>query len=437
MNAYALKPGQIGIREAPSVQRATGRRIILVLTVLGLLASLVASLTYLGALEEQIGADQVMTGTGAVIKPPLYYAAHGAEILMLIAAGFLAMYRTRPRAVMPGYFARFGLFIVASLLMVARGYSPSTLLSSKIFDMTGPFPCLIALLLFVGVRRENWAVLGKVMVTLAVLFSAITVVRMAGLQTVTRQEGVLRLLVICNNLYFPAAWVFLNRYPRHSLAHRMRSVPIVVYTFGSLFTQTRLNFVMVFALLGVSAYLNHKRRMPQGAGWIAGLVLAAGAGMFAATFLADTPAVRKVEGALSGFSERLDEDTRTGQLRAFSENVPAYELLLGRGSLASWNWPGMGGEYRGGTDVGYLTLLFWGGLPFFITYTISHLTPCLRVLRNNAPDWQLTAAGVVVLWGVRMFSSAYPSYGLEYYPILLCVGACISREDRLVQRRIY
>jgi len=35
---------------------------------------------------------------------------------------------------------------------------------------------------------------------------------------------------------------------------------------------------------------------------------------------------------------------------------------------------------------------------------------------------------VVLLWGLRMFSSSYSGLGIDYYPILFCVGICISRD---------
>jgi len=103
-----------------------------------------------------------------------------------------------------------------------------------------------------------------------------------------------------------------------------------------------------------------------------------------------------------------------------------HELLLGRGSRATWWWRIE--EYAGGTDVGYLTLLFYGGVPLLLTYIATHVTPGLTAFRMNVASWQLAAAAVVLLWGLRMFSSNYPGLTLDYYPVLFFVGACISRE---------
>jgi hypothetical protein len=102
--------------------------------------------------------------------------------------------------------------------------------------------------------------------------------------------------------------------------------------------------------------------------------------------------------------------------------------------MATWNWGRA--DWRGGTDVGYLTLLLYGGLPLLLTFIAAHLAPGFRTLAGDPSGWRLTAAGVVVLFTIRMFSSTYIGLTLDYYPFLFCVGACLSREpSRLTGRR--
>jgi len=150
-------------------------------------------------------------------------------------------------------------------------------------------------------------------------------------------------------------------------------------------------------------------------------------GLFAGVFLRDTSEFRTMETVADQFSSRLDQDTRTGQLAYFFESVRPEELLLGKGSMATWNW-GRTLNWGGGTDVGYLTLLLYGGVPLLLTYLATHIQPCFAVFARRLDNWQLTAAGVVLLWSIRMLSSSYIGVTLDYYPILFCVGACISRE---------
>jgi hypothetical protein len=150
--------------------------------------------------------------------------------------------------------------------------------------------------------------------------------------------------------------------------------------------------------------------------------------MFIAIFLRDSKMIEKVGNVAAAFSSRIDEDTRTGQLVWFADSVAPGELVLGRGSLATWNWEGV--AWTGGTDIGYLTLLFFGGVPLLFTYVWAHVGPALRAFGKGESGIQCTAACIVLLWAVRMFSSSYPNLSLEYYPILLCLGMCIYREPQ-------
>jgi hypothetical protein len=390
-----------------------------------MIAAFVMFFTYHDAERAQLTPDQLYSSK--IVKPPLYYIAHATQITLLFTAGILAWLSIGERKIERGYGLQFMLFIGASALMAARGYSLSDLLSTKIVDVTGPFVCWISVLVFIGAQRSNWIFLEKLLEIMAVLFSAVVVLGVAGLGTFTRQEAVANLGGALSGLYWPAAWIALRAYPQASYVRRVRFVPIMIFAIGSFFTQSRLPVIMLFALLLMYSYVQYKRKQPQAAVWIAGLTLAVFAGLFTATFLRDTRGFGQMESIADAFISRIDEDTRTGQLVAFAESVQPHELLLGRGSLATWQW---GGTPWGGTDVGYLTLLFYGGVPLLITYITVHLNPCFRALKMKQPSWQLTPAAIVFLWAIRMFSSSYPSVSIEYYPVLFCVGACISREGR-------
>jgi len=204
---------------------------------------------------------------------------------------------------------------------------------------------------------------------------------------------------------------------------RLRFGPILIYAVGSVLVQTRLNFVMIFALLLVHAYIQRRRGVSQLASWIVWGSLALWLCLFTAIFLRDTHAFEKFDGAAEAFYSRLDEDTRTGQLYSFFQDVQLHELLLGRGSFATWKWGSL--LWKGGTDVGYLSLLLYGGLPLLIAYVGAQVAPSLKLFRRDMEDWQLPAAGVVFLFAIRMFSSSYPGENLESYALLVCTGACI------------
>ena len=105
-------------------------------------------------------------------------------------------------------------------------------------DARGPFPFLISVTVFIGARRKNWVVLDKALVLLAVVLCALTVVRLAGLQRFSRQEGVAQLAGFLNALYWPASWMALKDYPPRAFSRGLRFVPLLIYGVASLFTRS-------------------------------------------------------------------------------------------------------------------------------------------------------------------------------------------------------
>jgi hypothetical protein len=401
-------------------------RLVLTLTCLGIAAAFVRFVSF---------QDARAQFTGALVPPEvprsaLYYIMHATQLVLLFSAGLLAVMHTRWRTIENGYLLRFTVLTGAALLMAVRGYSLSDVFSAKLADASGPLPFFISVLVFIGARRSNWIVISRLMVILSILLSLLILLGLSGLEVFSRMEGVARLTGILNALFWPASWVAFKEYPPDSAARRLRFLPIVVFMVGSFFTQTRLYFVMLAAFLLVYSCIQRRRKLPQATSWIMGLCLALWLALFTAAFLRNTRVFENVANVADAFSARLDEDTRTGQLEAFFTSVQLRDLIAGKGSFAHFFWGTV--DYDSGPDVGYLSLLFYGGVPLLLAYAATHIAPCLRVLkRRSTNDWRLAAAGVVALWSIILFSSAYPGTVLEYYPVLFCVGACISRDSGL------
>jgi hypothetical protein len=203
-------------------------------------------------------------------------------------------------------------------------------------------------------------------------------------------------------------------------------VPVITYAAGSVMVQTRLNLVMVVLLL-LAEGLVSARRTGRPVARVLETAAVAALVVGAAAWLADgTRLGRVLELSALGLADRLGEDSRSGQIAAFLADVPVADLVLGRGARATWNWPGMSPRWAGGTDVGYLSLLFFGGIPLLVAWCVVHLGPPLAVLRSGDAGARLACAAVALLWGVRMFSSSFPSMALDYEVVLLCVGACAA-----------
>jgi hypothetical protein len=404
-------------------------RISVVLTTFGMAASTVALWFYVQALPTFKQRGYVFDfGFGNVVKSPLYYPAHGLEIFFVCGAGLISLSIAHQR-LLRRYGLRFLLFLFATALMAIRGYSWSTALSAQIFSSSGPFICIVSVLMFVGAQPGNWRILDKLFLWTAITYSAFVAVGILGVHSANRWEAILAFESYLNVLYWPAVWILLRPGSSRSLAGRLRYAPLAVYAVGSIVTQTRLNWVMIFGALSAYVYIQRRRHSPLAPR----LILAAGLGLslilFSMGYLSDAKYMQTLQASADAFFNRMDQDTRTGQLIEFFRDVHISELLLGRGSLATWNWNGS--EYTSGVDVGYLSLLFFGGIPLLITYILVHFAPACGAISRPQSEWQRSCAAIALLWALRMFSQNFPSLTAEYYPVLLCMGGCLGQAHRL------
>jgi len=407
-----------------AARRAFVRPIISGLVVVGLAASLLATVALQGSRVAQAGTG-VWEDVAEAPRPALYYAAHAIRIAALTGAGLLA-FAVRGRRVSSSLAAWFLAFVAAGLLCAFRGMDAGDLLSSRIFGTTGPWLAVLSLLLFASARVDVLPLLGRAFEVLAWTLTGLVAWEAVHLRSYLRPETVAALSSYLNALYFPAAWLVLRPRVAGTGTRYLRWVPVLAYAAGSILVQTRLNLVMLGLLLLADSWIS-ARRTGRPIARVVEFAAVAAAAIALASWLAEgTRLARLFEMSFLGLAERIGEDSRTGQLAAFFSDVSATDLLLGRGARATWNWPGMSPRWAGGTDVGYLSLLFFGGVPLLATWCAVHLGPPLRVLRSGDDGARLACAAVVLLWGARMLSSSFPSLALEYEVVLLCVGACAA-----------
>jgi hypothetical protein len=408
----------------PSTARDRPNVTVIVLILVGFAAAGVVLLTNRAAVMEA-GFSWRFTNE-QLVKSPLYYYAHATQVAALTIAGIVAL-MSRVRSVPKRIVLAFGGLQLAGLVMAFRGLDLDDFLTTRIFASTGPFVTVISALAFVTIRRRDFEVLERAVVLLAALVSAAVLYAGASLESIDRDEVVKSLQGFLNVLYWMAVWLVVRPPGRRLWGRVLRWVPLLVYGAGSVLTQTRLNFVMLLLAVVAHVYVS-ARRTGRRLSAVGGVLAAAVLVMTAAIFVAGTSTASMFGGAFSGIRDRIGDDTRSGQIVMFFENVAPWELVFGRGSRATWNWPGMSAIWAGGTDIGYLSLLFFGGVPLLVAYLLFHVVPAWRIIRSPRAHVALGPAVMVMLWAVRMVSSSFPSLSLEYYPVLLFVGACIGSE---------
>lgn len=351
-----------------------------------------------------------------------YYIAHGLHLAFLFPAGFIAWLAFRRRAGQPDPTPRVLLFFVAAGIMTYRGYSLGDFFSAKLVGPWGPVPCLMSALIFIGAERDNWIFLRRLIATLAAVLAATVLLVSFSTAFYYRGYAVASLGLYLNALFFPAAWLLLDHSPISRAPQVLRWVPLVIYAFGTILVQTRLNVVMILALLAGYLYLQRGQR--RGPLVFGGLVCASVVVALFLTLASDSVVGQSLSRGGALFHARATEDTRTGQLVDFFKDLTPADLVLGRGAQATWRWGPF--QWAGGTDVGYLSLLLFGGIPLLFTYYSAHITGALQCARRPGAPTHAACAIIVLLWALRMFSSSYPSFTIDYYVVLFCVGGCCA-----------
>src|SRR5437899_3076110 len=124
---------------------------VLILAVLGLGASFGTMLSFITASKAQIGADPFYYAE--IVKGPLYYILHAAEILLLVSAGVLALSCTNRREMANGFLGHLVLSLAAGGLMAGKGYSLEDLFSEAPVEAAGGLVRSVSVPTCVGVRR--------------------------------------------------------------------------------------------------------------------------------------------------------------------------------------------------------------------------------------------------------------------------------------------
>jgi hypothetical protein len=351
-----------------------------------------------------------------------FHIAHGLHLAFLLPAGLFAWLAFRPKADQPDPTASLLLFFVAVGIMTYRGYSMGDLLSTKFVGATGPVPCMMSMLIFVGAQRHNWAFLRRLIGALAIVLAAIVVLVSLSTVLYTRNQAVASLGIYLNALFFPAAWLLLDHHPNSHTPTILRWTPVIIYAAGTVLVQTRLNVIMILALVSGYIYLQNKRG--RGLFVISGIAYASVVLALFLMLLSDSVVGQSLSRSADLFRARMNDDSRTGQLVYFFRDLQPAELILGRGAQAVWTWGPL--RWTGGTDVGYLSLMLFGGIPLLLTYYLVHLARAFCCARNPGASSHAACAIIVLLWALRMFSSSYPSFTIDYYVVLLCVGGCFA-----------
>jgi len=355
-------------------------------------------------------------------KTSLYYVAHGLAIGSVIAAGILAALLGGIRILGAGARAALFVVMVTAAVWAYLSFTPEEILSSIVFGATGPFVWLTLLFVIAGTDRRVWAVVDPTIRLLAYV-STLLAFRTLLSSEYRYYAGFSPYLMYAQLLVWLGGWTLLSATQLRGARVLVRAIPLLTALLMAICSQSRSWTLLAFLLTLAFAMLRSRERESFASGvnaFLASCALCAGA---IALVGVTSPYVLK--DGMTGLAARLEEDSRTGQYRAFFNVVPVTDLLLGRGPKGTWYWNNVG-EYQF-FDNGYVWTLFVGGVPMLIGYSVVLLWPSVQALRARPVGADAAAVCLVLTWTLALTGLStfcLPSIGINNFLVSLWAGRC-------------
>jgi len=354
-----------------------------------------------------------------------------AAMVMILVGGFMCA--IAPAAVRLGRHYQLLLWasFVYSLVLVARNLQPRDFLTSAVYSSLAPGCALASCLLFASADRNGWRALIRIVAFGSVVVALIALFEMTQMRSSSRAEAFWRLDTYAKILEVTAI-VGFGWFAKARKAW-IGAIPLAVLIAATVAMQTRLMVVELVSLFGFYRLFSQRKISTPAviAMYLAGIMVL---GAFYLDVYSPTTLRSIVPASAASFWDRSTEDTRSGQLVDFFRKVPPSTFLLGIGIPRQGEYNGQGSE---GIDLGYVNILYLGGVPALILFFVIHLLPVVRCIGCKFDAVDAACLASVMTYGVRLFSSTVPGFSPAYFILLLLIGRCaILQRESKDRRRI-
>lgn len=371
--------------------------------------------------------DQPVRAGELLAYQPEPWALQLGRVCYLVTFVGAALSLTAPSRIRMGrnYLILLCLSVAYSFVMAARNLQPSDFLSSTFFSVMAPGCAIFSCLIFASADKEAWRTLVRAVAYGTVGISFIALFEMAQMRSAFRGEAYWRLYTYSSILEISAivafGWFVETRKSWLGL------IPVSALIAASIVMQTRLMIVELVSLVFFYRLFSQRKLSSRAviALCLGGLILLWG--VYLAWYSPN--ALRSaLPGSSVAFWDRATEDTRSAQFVDFFAKVPAQTFVLGVGIPRPDEFNGQGMR---GIDLGYVNILFLGGIPCLILFFLLHQLPAIRCIGTKFDSLDAACLASIMTYGVRLLSSTVPNPSPGYYILMLLVGRSIM----LVQER--
>ncbi|OGU05259.1 MAG: hypothetical protein A2075_01045 [Geobacteraceae bacterium GWC2_58_44] len=360
-------------------------------------------------------------------KPFVYYILHAMGIASMLSAGALAALKGGGKKLGSGTLLAFWVLVITAVTWALIAYKLEDYLSWAALGATGPFVWLSCVVLFAGMERSLWKPLEQVIRVLAYLTAVLALVSIVQNYHYLTERWLSAPVQYMVLLMWIGGWTFLTSREASGWRMYLRYFPFVVFVLAAVTSQTRSWFLMSMFLI-IARFLINRSAGRSRAGVSPNVI--AGTGIFISIALLLALVFQgQLFDAYARFAHRAMDDSRTEQYVQFFSQKTFYDLILGGGPTATWNF-GWGEEYENyqSFDNNYLWMAFLGGIPMMLSYTVIIIIPGVRAALRGAKNNDAAAATLLVLWGLACTGfSTYATPSLTPYSFFLCLlaGRCL------------
>ncbi|WP_394749399.1 hypothetical protein [Spongiimicrobium salis] len=368
-----------------------------------LFAGLFLGLVFVYFAQERLSL-RILFGAGFSLGPEKYIRI-GSVILIFLSV-LLAVFRAKEKYLIQIYLAYILLLAYVFGVYVLGGGSLTN--TTDLMDIKGPGPWICLGLIFVSYNelRFKWF---QYFLAIAVI-----VIALMGIYTFLdfgigsyRGQALAKYRVYAVTMVWITPYVFLSLKTHKTLA-KYRGLALVAGISLALIIQTRSFLLIYFLVLFFDFYHSEKKSL-----YILSALISAF--LFFSVLLSG----EFLGGAVDSLGQRGLDDTRTEQLRAFFSQLDFFEVIVGKGSDATWNF---GGKQYPYLDNQWLLLLWWAGLIPFLAYLyLTAYIPIRMFLRSKDYETKVEAF-VLVIWVLACAGLAiYTTMSVDFFFIIICI----------------
>lgn len=374
-----------------------------------------------------------MAGTGVTRYEVVAYA-------LIFLGSYLAFFSSRGGKIWQQSRYRGWLELYSGLvvLMVLRSLMAGTGLLSLLLD-TMPFLLIAAV--FMGQNRAYWRTLNSTFVFhagLGVIYAILVLMHVslgAGITASLARTVIIGQtdLGVANGMLYAVPFLVVSYSTQSRLGKTVAMLGLAILLVIGVLSQTRsiiVKAVLTLLLAGYTGFrtklfLKTYRKVLLALAvliGIGGLLLGAGSLEKPGVSTSWKYLLRRFTGS-KGVIQHTMEDARLYEARLVGSMMSWDDWLIGRGVSARWSSPNMyGGETRTMVHIGYLHLIFVGGVGLALLFVFFPLGVGWRILLTSRDVGTLAAAAVVVIYSVSLLYGGAPQAGLWFVLIFLCAG---------------